>query len=296
MPRRGKGRDADAARDVRRGGAREASVPTSGETRTFGLIYRTDGEDVIRRLRPAGRPRVAAILVGVLLLAGATAACEPVTAAGGGSTGTAPSAVDLGKCPLLSRGRTGQVDCVKKLQRALRANGYPSQPDNGVFGPLTEQNLRDFQRRHGIQPASGVFGPQTRAVLAGGGRSADPAVPRATLSSYSSRSYCTDSVCNFYLRRSTTRRYAQLAGDHPRIAAVVAGTILLGACGVLATKIVRAVCGILGGSYADDIGDDLGAAARQGACLRVSIGPTSGPGGAWKLLDSDPDNGGRCAD
>jgi peptidoglycan hydrolase-like protein with peptidoglycan-binding domain len=250
---------------------------------------------VIRRLPPAGRPRVAAILVGVLLLAGATTACEPVTAAGGGSTGTAPSAVDLGKCPLLSRGRTGQAACVEELQRALRADGYPSQPDNGVFGPVTERNLRDFQRRHGI-PATGVFGPQTRAVLAGGGRPADPAVPRVTLSSYSSRSYCTDSVCNFYLRRSTTRRYAQLTADHPRIAAVVVGAILAASCGLLGVKIVKAVCGPLGGSYADDIGDDLVAAARQGACLRVSIGPTSGPGGTAKLLDSDPDNGGRCAD
>jgi peptidoglycan hydrolase-like protein with peptidoglycan-binding domain len=260
------------------------------------LSIETDGEDVIRRLRPAGRARVAAILVGVLLLAGATAACEPVTAAGGGSTGTAPSSVDLGQCPQLSRGRTGQAACVEELQRALRANGYPSQPKNGVFGPITERNLRDFQLRHGIQPASGVLGPQTRAVLAGGGRSADPAVPRVTLSSYSSRSYCTDSVCNFYLRRSTTRRYARLTADHPRIAALVTGAILVAACGLLGVKIVKAVCGPLGGSYADDIGDDLGAAARQGACLRVSIGPTSGPGGTWKLLDSGPDNGGSCAD
>jgi peptidoglycan hydrolase-like protein with peptidoglycan-binding domain len=238
---------------------------------------------------------VAAILVGVLLLAGATTACEPVTGADGSSSGTVRSSVDLGKCPQLSRGRTGQAACVEELQRALRANGYPSQPDNGVFGPITERNLRDFQLRHGI-PATGVFGPQTRAALAGGGRTADPTVPRVTLSSYSSRAYCTDSVCTFYLRRSTTRRYARLIADHPRIAAVVTGAILVGACRLLRVKILKAVCGPLGGSYADDIGDDLGAAARQGACLRVSIGPTSGPGGTVKLLDSDPDNGGRCAD
>lgn len=250
----------------------------------------------MRRLRPAGRPaRIAAILVGFLLLAGVTTACEPATGADGSSGDTVQSAADLGACPQLSRG-AGQAACVRALQQALRSNGYPSQPVTGVFGETTEQNLRDFQRRHGIQPASGVFGPKTHAALAGGGRSADPAVPQVTLTSYSSRSYCADSVCNLYLRRSTTRRYARLVTDHPRIAALVSGAILAGACRLAGAKIATAVCALIAGSYADDIGDDLEAAARQDACLRVSIGPTSGPRGTWKLLDSDPDNSRRCAD
>lgn len=251
---------------------------------------------MIRRLRPAGRPRIAAILVGFLLLAGTTTACEPATGADGGSSGTGQSSADLGACPQLSRGGSGQEACVRALQQALRANGYPAQPVTGVFGAVTEQNLRDFQRRHGIQPASGVFGPRTQAVLAGGGRSADPAVPRATLGSYSARSSCTGSACSFYLRRTTTRRYARLVADHPRVAGLVTGAILAGACRLAGVRTATAVCALVIGSYADDVGDDLAAAARQDACLRVSIGPTSGPRGTWKLLDSDPDNGPRCAD
>jgi hypothetical protein len=247
----------------------------------------------------AGRAHTVVVLVGILLLTSAVTACDPVTPEGGGGAGAAGSSADLGACPELSRGQAGQAACVRELQQALRDHGYPDQPVTGVFGAVTEQNVRDYQRRAGIQPASGVFGPKTRAALTGGVSargSGGAAVPAVALTDYSTRSRCDDSRCSFYLRRGPTRRYAKLIREHPRIAALVAGTILAGVCRLLRVKIATAVCALLAGSYADDIGDDLEAAARQGACLRTSVGPSSGPRGTWKLLDSDPDNGPSCRD
>lgn len=54
-------------------------------------------------------------------------------------------------------------DDVASLQRALNLK-----PD-GVFGPLTEAGVRDFQRRAGLA-VDGVAGPQTLAKLIGTSR------------------------------------------------------------------------------------------------------------------------------
>lgn len=246
--------------------------------------------------RLTGLRRLCSFSVGVVLLAGAAAACEPVTAGQGGSRGSPAESATLGSCPQLSRDEAGQAACVRAMQEALRASGYPDQPVTGVFGAVTEQNLRDFQRRHGISPVSGVFGPKTRAALAGGGPSSDPAVPATTPASYSRHSYCGDRVCDFFLRRGNTSRYARQISEHPRIAAVVTGAVLLGVCRLLVLRVAKGVCGLLAGSYADDIGDDLVAAARQHACLRVRVGLQASSGGTWKLIDSNPDNSWRCSD
>jgi hypothetical protein len=54
---------------------------------------------------------------------------------------------------------------VRRAQLALlRAGEAPGEPD-GVFGPLTAEALRRFQRRHGL-PADGVLGPAAWAALA----------------------------------------------------------------------------------------------------------------------------------
>ncbi len=66
---------------------------------------------------------------------------------------------------LLSRGMTG-LD-VKELQAALnfhiRAPATPLRPD-GIFGPLTDARVRDFQKRAQIK-VDGLVGPDTIAAL-----------------------------------------------------------------------------------------------------------------------------------
>lgn len=62
-------------------------------------------------------------------------------------------------------GDTGAA--VRRLQQQLNAAGAtPPLQDDGWFGPLTQQAVIDFQRRHGIS-AIGVAGPRTQAALAG---------------------------------------------------------------------------------------------------------------------------------
>lgn len=66
----------------------------------------------------------------------------------------------------LSRGATG-LD-VKELQAALnfhlRRPFTPLKPD-GIFGPLTDARVREFQRRAGLTPPDGIVGPRTIAAL-----------------------------------------------------------------------------------------------------------------------------------
>ncbi len=64
----------------------------------------------------------------------------------------------------LSRGMRG--DDVRDLQELLAQDPSILTSDNitGFFGPLTEEALRKFQRKHGID-AIGVFGPKTQAKI-----------------------------------------------------------------------------------------------------------------------------------
>lgn len=64
----------------------------------------------------------------------------------------------------LSRGMRG--DDVRNLQELLAQDPSILSSDNvtGFFGPLTEEALRKFQRKHGID-AIGVFGPKTQAKI-----------------------------------------------------------------------------------------------------------------------------------
>ena len=54
-------------------------------------------------------------------------------------------------------------DDVRDIQKALVANGIDVKID-GVYGPLTEANVRQFQQRAGLK-ADGFVGPATRAAL-----------------------------------------------------------------------------------------------------------------------------------
>ncbi len=57
---------------------------------------------------------------------------------------------------ILKRGLAGEP--VKRLQKKLGIE------TDGVFGPSTEQKLKDYQERHGL-PADGIAGPDTFAQM-----------------------------------------------------------------------------------------------------------------------------------
>ncbi len=64
--------------------------------------------------------------------------------------------------PLVRTGDHGHP--VRTLQDLLKARGYPVGGD-GIFGPLTEDVVRRFQRAKGLD-VDGVVGPLTWAALA----------------------------------------------------------------------------------------------------------------------------------
>ncbi|MFI5758898.1 peptidoglycan-binding protein [Streptomyces sp. NPDC051569] len=66
----------------------------------------------------------------------------------------------------LREGARGEA--VKVLQRQLISLGYRLKAE-GIFGPVTDRDVRDFQRTHHLTP-DGVVGPRTRAALRGGHR------------------------------------------------------------------------------------------------------------------------------
>lgn len=53
-----------------------------------------------------------------------------------------------------------------QLQAKLNARGIDSGPQDGIFGPRTEQAVRQFQRANGLS-VDGIVGPETRGALAG---------------------------------------------------------------------------------------------------------------------------------
>lgn len=63
---------------------------------------------------------------------------------------------------MLKRGSSGAD--VEELQRKLIAKGINIGPVDGLFGPKTEDAVRRFQERHGLQ-ADGIVGPQTQGAL-----------------------------------------------------------------------------------------------------------------------------------
>jgi peptidoglycan hydrolase-like protein with peptidoglycan-binding domain len=53
---------------------------------------------------------------------------------------------------------------VALVQALFAANGIPTGPVDGIFGPLTEAAVRAFQEAHGLQ-VDGIVGRQTLAAL-----------------------------------------------------------------------------------------------------------------------------------
>jgi hypothetical protein len=63
---------------------------------------------------------------------------------------------------ILRRGSTGSE--VRALQHALNARPYVHLTEDGIFGPLTEMAVCNFQRRVYLRE-DGIVGPQTEALL-----------------------------------------------------------------------------------------------------------------------------------
>jgi peptidoglycan hydrolase-like protein with peptidoglycan-binding domain len=61
--------------------------------------------------------------------------------------------------PLVKR-RATAIFPVRPLQQLLQARGYNNVAVDGVFGPVTEAAVKDFQQSKGLA-ADGIMGPQT---------------------------------------------------------------------------------------------------------------------------------------
>ena len=287
------------------GSAQPARVADTGSGRgpdVASILFQdADGELMIPQHRTARRTRITSISVGVLFLVLANSGCEPLAEGPSGASPNTAQSGDLSACPDLRSGRRDPVNgmnCVRWLQQALQDNGYPNQRLTGIFAELTERNVLDFQRSHNIYPISGIVGPKTRAALLGGGTPppADQSIPQVTPAGSFSHSYCEDSACHFYLRRATTRRYAERLDAHPALGSVVSGALLQGACRVLkGLNSASVVCGVLAGGVADYVGNQLKKAARQHGCLRLSVRLLP-RGTGWRLFEARPDNSWRCSD
>ena len=78
---------------------------------------------------------------------------------------------------MLRNGSTGEE--VMALQKTLMAKGINPGPIDGIFGPKTEDALKRFQERAGLE-ADGIAGPKTFAALEGMAKpSAPEEVPEA---------------------------------------------------------------------------------------------------------------------
>jgi peptidoglycan hydrolase-like protein with peptidoglycan-binding domain len=65
---------------------------------------------------------------------------------------------------MLRNGSTGEE--VTALQKTLMAKGINPGPIDGIFGPKTEDAVKRFQDRAGLE-ADGIVGPKTFAALEG---------------------------------------------------------------------------------------------------------------------------------
>ena len=64
--------------------------------------------------------------------------------------------------PTVKQGSKGEV--VQGLQNALKARSYDFGPVDGIFGPATEEAVKQFQREAGLDD-DGIAGPKTWEAL-----------------------------------------------------------------------------------------------------------------------------------
>jgi peptidoglycan hydrolase-like protein with peptidoglycan-binding domain len=68
--------------------------------------------------------------------------------------------------PTVGRGATG--DAVRRVQRALRRTPNLQLVVDGIYGPVTEAAVKEFQQGAGLQ-VDGIVGPDTWSALPSGG-------------------------------------------------------------------------------------------------------------------------------
>jgi peptidoglycan hydrolase-like protein with peptidoglycan-binding domain len=238
---------------------------------------------------------------GRIIVATASEATDPP-----GDEGSGQSPVDLYSCPLLHYGSADPVDgmdCVHELQTALRDHGYSRQHVTGLFLNQTRRNVLDFQGRHNL-PQTGNFGPLTRKALLGSQTSPterpESAPPTVSPASYTGH-LCSwrEHNCSLYLRRTTTRAFAQYLEDHRYSAAAaqyIAGALAEAACRkILKIGRLSIACGVIADRNITELMNALRAARAEDACLRLSVGLPAREG-SLRFVAATPDNSSRCTD
>ncbi|WP_280436572.1 peptidoglycan-binding domain-containing protein [Nocardia carnea] len=113
--------------------------------------------------RPTGRALRALVVAGIALsIAGGSSALAQAQGAPARSAEQNAAHACASSHPTLSRGSTG--DCVYVAQKILYLIGFRGTPLDGVFGPVTEQIVREYQGSAGIE-ADGIVGPDTWTAL-----------------------------------------------------------------------------------------------------------------------------------
>ena len=79
--------------------------------------------------------------------------------------------------PLVKR-RATAIFPVRPLQQLLQARGYNNVAVDGIFGPVTEGAVKDFQQSKGLA-ADGIAGPQSWPKLVIQVKKGSPATPCA---------------------------------------------------------------------------------------------------------------------
>jgi hypothetical protein len=236
--------------------------------------------------------RIVIILVAVFLLSAAFSGDSSTPVQSAPKTEGVPAV--LKGCPTLERDQSDPVggrNCVRELQMILRDLGY-DQPLTGRFAEFTEANVKEFQRRHKIKMI-GVVGPQTRAALTRQSSPSKPGMPAIPEAGYAT-DICSGQQCDLYLSRSSTQRYAKVIADHPVATTAVSTAILRTACiQVFKLTIAAIACQVVADHHAVRVKNALTAAARQRACLHVTLRL---PDVGQSALAFDSDNSSRCKD
>lgn len=117
----------------------------------------------ISTMRPTARVLRAFLVAGIALsIAGGSSALAQAQGAPASSAEYNTAHACASSSPTLSRGSKG--DCVYIAQKLFYLNGFRGTPMDGIFGPVTEQIVREYQKSAGIK-ADGIVGPDTWAEL-----------------------------------------------------------------------------------------------------------------------------------